>query len=294
MLAHDDLALTAALGVEHVGFGAPGTARGPQAIVERDVYEVDAARLEYVRERLRRGTSVTAVAENEHGPIAVGTLRPVGAVAEIVGVATLPAVRRQGLGGAVTALLVEHALSHRRRDGVPERRERRRGARVRAPRLPSHRHRMLRPMNAIERYYDAVPRSAARVEEIGPFTLFVSTGAWPYYARPRLGLEHDFTVEEIETVRVRQRELGIPEAFEWVHEVTPSLLGVMPLPVMEAPLMVLPALCPPTSRGRDRPHDRGRRPGAGRRGRRARTAGSAGRQGPKIASCSCASGWPPA
>jgi predicted GNAT family acetyltransferase len=32
-------------------------------------------------------------------------------VAEIVGVATLPAVRRQGLGGAVTALLVEHALS---------------------------------------------------------------------------------------------------------------------------------------------------------------------------------------
>jgi len=111
VLAHDDLALTAALGVEHVGFGAPGTAPGPQAIVERDVYEVDAARLEYVRERLRRGTSVTAVAEHAHGPIAVGTLRPVGAVAEIVGVATLPAVRRQGLGGAVTALLVEHALS---------------------------------------------------------------------------------------------------------------------------------------------------------------------------------------
>ena len=60
-LAHDDLALTAALGVEHVGFGAPGTAPGPQAIVERDVYEVDAARLEYVREPARRGTSVTAV-----------------------------------------------------------------------------------------------------------------------------------------------------------------------------------------------------------------------------------------
>ena len=31
------------------------------------------------------------------------------------------------------------------------------------------------------------PRSAARVEEVGPFTLFVGTGAWPYYARPRLG-----------------------------------------------------------------------------------------------------------
>jgi hypothetical protein len=99
-------------------------------------------------------------------------------------------------------------------------------------------------MNAIERYYDAVPRSAARVEEIGPFTLFVSTGAWPYYARPRLGLDHTFTADEVETVRARQRELGIPEAFEWVHEVAPSLLGVMPLPVMEAPLMVLTGAMP--------------------------------------------------
>ena len=74
---HDDLALTAALGVEHVGFGAPGTAPGRQAVVERDA-AVDAARLEYLRERLRRGPSVTAVAENDYGPIAVGTLRPVG------------------------------------------------------------------------------------------------------------------------------------------------------------------------------------------------------------------------
>ena len=31
---------------------------------------------------------------------------------EIVGVATLPVVRRQGLGGAVTGALVEDALAH--------------------------------------------------------------------------------------------------------------------------------------------------------------------------------------
>jgi predicted GNAT family acetyltransferase len=111
LLDADDEALVAALGVEHVAFGAPGTAPGPEAITERDVYEVDAARLEYMRERIRRGTSITAVATGEHGPVAVGTLRPVDKVAEIVAVATLPAVRRQGLGGAVTALLVEHALS---------------------------------------------------------------------------------------------------------------------------------------------------------------------------------------
>jgi ribosomal protein S18 acetylase RimI-like enzyme len=111
LLDADDAALPAAVGVEYVAFAAPGTAPGPQAIMERDVYEVDAARLDYLRERIRRGTSVTAVAEGGHGPVAVGTLRPVGAVAEIVAVATLPAVRRQGLGAAVTALLVEHALS---------------------------------------------------------------------------------------------------------------------------------------------------------------------------------------
>ena len=101
----------------------------------------------------------------------------------------------------------------------------------------------------IERYYDAVPRSAARVEEIGPFTLFVGTGAWPYYARPRLGLTHDFTVAEIAAVRERQRELGVPEAFEWVDETTPSLLAAAVeagLEVMQAPLMVLDGAVPAT------------------------------------------------
>jgi predicted GNAT family acetyltransferase len=99
----------------------------------------------------------------------------------------------------------------------------------------------------IERYYDAVPRSAARVEEIGPFTLFVGLGAWPYYARPRLGLVHEFTVEEVEAVRARQRELAVPEAFEWVDETTPSLLPAARgagLDVMLAPLMVLSGAVP--------------------------------------------------
>ena len=37
--------------------------------------------------------------------------QPVDDVTEVVGVATLPAVRRQGLGGAVTGALVEDALA---------------------------------------------------------------------------------------------------------------------------------------------------------------------------------------
>ena len=61
-------------------------------------------------------------------------------------------------------------------------------------------------LDRLEAYYDAAPRSAARTEEIGPFTLFVSEGPWPYYARPRLGAS-GFTVDAIEAVRARQREL---------------------------------------------------------------------------------------
>ena len=56
--------------------------------------------------------------------------------------------------------------------------------------------------------YDAVPRSAARVEEVGPFSLFVGTGPWPYYARPRLGLSHAFTADDVRAVRDRQRALS--------------------------------------------------------------------------------------
>jgi GNAT superfamily N-acetyltransferase len=98
------------------------------------------------------------------------------------------------------------------------------------------------PLPELERYYDAVPRSAARVEEVGPFSVFVGTGAWPYYARPRLGFDGEIAVADIEAVRERQRSLGVPETFEWVHETTPALLDVMRaagLEVLEAPLMVL-------------------------------------------------------
>ena len=41
-------------------------------------------------------------------------------------------------------------------------------------------------LDAIETYYDTVPRAAATTEEVGPFTLFLAeegTG-WDFYARP--------------------------------------------------------------------------------------------------------------
>lgn len=99
-------------------------------------------------------------------------------------------------------------------------------------------------LDEIERYYDAVPRSAARVEDFGPLSLFVRDGeGWPYYARPALG--HDgpaATAEDVRRVLARQRELGAPEAFEWVAEHDPLLRAAVEeagLVVHEHPLLVL-------------------------------------------------------
>ncbi|WP_406059208.1 GNAT family N-acetyltransferase [Streptomyces sp. NBC_01077] len=98
-------------------------------------------------------------------------------------------------------------------------------------------------LNRLETYYDAVPRSAARAEDFGPLTLFVREGkGWPYYARPALGYAGDVSVADVDRVRARQRELGAPEAFEWVAETTPGLRAAVEasgLTVHEHPLMVL-------------------------------------------------------
>jgi ribosomal protein S18 acetylase RimI-like enzyme len=94
----------------------------------------------------------------------------------------------------------------------------------------------------LETYYDAVPRTSARVEPLGPLTLFVSTSAsWPFYARPALGAS-DFSAAEVARVRERQRTLGVPEAFEWVSETTPGLRAAAEaagLHVIDHPLLVL-------------------------------------------------------
>ncbi|WP_433377658.1 GNAT family N-acetyltransferase [Actinoplanes sp. CA-142083] len=101
----------------------------------------------------------------------------------------------------------------------------------------------------LERFYDALPRPYARAEDFGGLVLFVREGeGWPYYARPRIGAGTPSAADITETRR-RQRELGIPESFEWVHETTPDLLAVARsagLDVLLAPLLVLepPALVP--------------------------------------------------
>ncbi|MFE9633016.1 GNAT family N-acetyltransferase [Streptomyces sp. NPDC006463] len=98
-------------------------------------------------------------------------------------------------------------------------------------------------LSELERYYDTVPRvGGARAEDFGPLTLFVQEGGgWPYYARPALG-GPEATAAAVERVLARQRELKVPEAFEWVAETSPSLRAAVEaagLHVHAHPLMVL-------------------------------------------------------
>ncbi|WBQ06574.1 GNAT family N-acetyltransferase [Kribbella sp. CA-293567] len=106
--------LRQARAVASVGFGASGTAVGDDGIEARDraAAELPEETVATLIERAEAGVSVTAGVFGEQGLLASGLHQPVGATSEIVGVATLPAMRRQGLGAAVTSCLVEHALAH--------------------------------------------------------------------------------------------------------------------------------------------------------------------------------------
>lgn len=100
-------------------------------------------------------------------------------------------------------------------------------------------------LERLESFYDAVPRNAARAEEHGSLTLFVREGSgWPFYARPTQGCPGSIQAADVAKVRARQRKLGVPEAFEWVAETSPTMRGAIEeagLEVHEHPLMVLVA-----------------------------------------------------
>jgi GNAT superfamily N-acetyltransferase len=107
-------------------------------------------------------------------------------------------------------------------------------------------------LDRIDAYCDAVPRTAARAEAHGPLTLFVNDGpGWPFYARPTRGTA-TVTPTDVDRIRVRQRQLSIPETFEWIAEVTPSLgpaASATGLAVTDHPLLVLePAALRPVPR----------------------------------------------
>ncbi|MEU6626776.1 GNAT family N-acetyltransferase [Streptomyces parvus] len=100
----------------------------------------------------------------------------------------------------------------------------------------------------IEQYYATVPLLFADAEAFGPLRLFVrNQPGTPYYGGPSHAQPTEegsaaVTSADISRVRARQRELGVPEAFEWLAEAAPTLrarIEAAGLPVQERPLMVL-------------------------------------------------------
>ena len=100
----------------------------------------------------------------------------------------------------------------------------------------------------IDAFCDAVPRERARAEAIGALVLFVPVGTgFPYYARPRTGQRPAATAADVRAVRARQRELLIPESFEWVERTAPEMESAAiraGLAVHAHPLLALGSLAP--------------------------------------------------
>jgi ribosomal protein S18 acetylase RimI-like enzyme len=100
----------------------------------------------------------------------------------------------------------------------------------------------------IDAYCDTQPRERARAEEHGPLVLFVPVGpGFPYYARPRAGERRPITAADVRIVRARQRELKLPESFEWIERSAPEMAAAAAeagLRVHRHPMLVLGTLAP--------------------------------------------------
>jgi GNAT superfamily N-acetyltransferase len=112
IVAADDPELGLVRAAVNVGFGTAGTSIGPASIAERDEDAVTRPEgAERIADLMRAGLSVLAGAfDPEAGPVGGGSHNPRAEVTEIVGVGVLPAYRRRGLAGAITARLARHAL----------------------------------------------------------------------------------------------------------------------------------------------------------------------------------------
>lgn len=104
--------LPTVLAAAHVGFAQPGTGRGSAGLAELHSAAADRGDDEVAAERhdLDSDVAVRYAAWVDGAPVCTGRFTPLDGVAEIVGVGTVPAYRRRGLGAAVTAALAGAAL----------------------------------------------------------------------------------------------------------------------------------------------------------------------------------------
>jgi len=114
IMGADNPTLPSALAVAHLAFVEPGTRIGPADgadLAEAVRARVDDGSVELTAARIRGGLTAVAAVVEAGAARCSGQHQPVGRISEIVGVGTLPAARRRGLGRAVTAALVVDARS---------------------------------------------------------------------------------------------------------------------------------------------------------------------------------------
>jgi GNAT superfamily N-acetyltransferase len=114
VMGADDPDVALADACAHVAFGAGiGTAVGEGGVAERDATaaELEPARVERLREGIRSGEQVRAVARTDAGPVAAGGYQHAAGVAEVVGIGTLPSSRRRGIGAALAGVLAREAFA---------------------------------------------------------------------------------------------------------------------------------------------------------------------------------------
>jgi GNAT superfamily N-acetyltransferase len=108
-------ALLRARAVADVAFGHPaGGTAGPAEREEAMRHarpDMGDALLAKAQDRQVATMAAFAAEFDPEGPVAHGQYRPIGEVAEIVGVGTLPVARRRGFGTAVASALTAHALA---------------------------------------------------------------------------------------------------------------------------------------------------------------------------------------
>jgi ribosomal protein S18 acetylase RimI-like enzyme len=99
-----------------VAFAHGGTSIGIAGLAERDETPDDEAAVSWSRSRITKGDTIAAVAlDPSDGVVGVGSAQPARldgdvVVAELVGIAVLPAYRRRGIAEALTRVLM-HACA---------------------------------------------------------------------------------------------------------------------------------------------------------------------------------------
>lgn len=95
-------------------------------------------------------------------------------------------------------------------------------------------------LDLIERYHAAAPLIDTRITAAGALDVPLGDPAWPYPARPRAGAGR-VTSDDVRAVLALQTGAGLPEALEWLPEVSPEVAVAARragMTVEELPLLV--------------------------------------------------------